>query len=77
MSTLTDSPKSTIFRGGEIVISMESGAVIRFPAACNSRRAQGTPDQLSRIELSPYGIHWPDLDEDLSIRGILAGDFGQ
>ena len=25
----------------------------------------------------PFGLHWPDLDEDLSIRGILAGDFGQ
>jgi hypothetical protein len=32
---------------------------------------------LANIELSPFGLHWPDLDEDLSIRGILAGDYGQ
>jgi hypothetical protein len=25
----------------------------------------------SKIELSPLGIHWPDLDEDLSIAGLL------
>jgi hypothetical protein len=32
---------------------------------------------LSRIEISPYGVHWPDLDEDLSFRGLLRGDHGQ
>jgi len=25
------------------------------------------------FELSPFGIHWPDLDEDLSIEGMLKG----
>lgn len=25
----------------------------------------------------PYGLHWPDLDEDLSFKGLLAGDYGQ
>ena len=28
-------------------------------------------------EISPFGLHWPDLDEDLSFRGILLGDHGQ
>lgn len=56
---------------------MQSGAEIRFLAARNPRLAQGTPQQLNRMELSPFGIHWPDLDEDLSFRGLLAGDFGQ
>jgi hypothetical protein len=77
MSTLTDSAKSAVFRDGEIVISMESGREIRFPIARNPRLARGTPKQLARMELSPYGIHWPDLDEDLSFRGLLAGDYGQ
>jgi hypothetical protein len=27
--------------------------------------------------VSPYGLHWPDLDEDLSSRGLLEGDYGQ
>jgi hypothetical protein len=34
-------------------------------------------EQLNRIEISPFGIHWPELDEDLSFRGLLAGDYGQ
>ena len=77
MSTLTDSARSAVFRDGQIIIAMESGAEIRFPVAQNPRLAHGTAEQLSRIEISPFGIHWPDLDEDLSFRGLLRGDFGQ
>lgn len=29
------------------------------------------------LDQPPFGLHWPDPDEDLSIRGILAGDYGQ
>ena len=27
--------------------------------------------------ISPLGLHWPELDEDLSFRGLLEGDYGQ
>lgn len=58
-------------------MSMESGMEIRFPVAKNPRLARGTPDQLKNIEISPFGLHWPELDEDLSFSGLRAGDFGQ
>jgi len=77
MSTLTDSAKSAVFQDGKIIIAMKSGSKIRFPVASNPRLARGTPKQLAHMELSPYGVHWPDLDEDLSYRGLLAGDYGQ
>ncbi len=77
MSILTDNARSAVFRDGHIVIVMTSGAEIRFPVADNPRLAHGTPEQLGRIEISPYGVHWPDLDEDLSFRGLLNGDHGQ
>ena len=77
MSILTDSAHSAVFRDGNMIITMKSGAEIRFPVAENPRLAHGTAEQLNRIELSPYGIHWPDLDEDLSFRGLLRGDYGQ
>jgi len=51
--------------------------MLRFPTAENPRLARGTPEQLAHIEISPSGLHWPDLDEDLSIRGIAQGDYGQ
>ena len=68
MSVLTDSPRSAVFRDGQIIINMQSGTEIRFPVAENPHLARGTPAQLNHVELSPFGIHWPDLDEDLSFR---------
>ena len=77
MSTLADSVRSACFHEGFIVIAMENGAEMCFPIAENERLANGTPTQLNNIELSPFGLHWPDLDEDLSFRGIADGDYGQ
>ena len=76
-ATLADSAKSVEVRNGEVIVLMQSGAKIRFKASVNPRLAKGSPEQLENLELSPFGIHWPDLDEDLSFRGMLAGDFGQ
>jgi len=77
MSILIDTAHSARFEGGFIVISMQSGAEMRFPVADNPRLAGGTPSQLNHIEMSPFGVHWPDLDEDLSFQGIARGDHGQ
>jgi hypothetical protein len=77
MSTLVDKGKSAFYQEGHIVVSMESGVEIRFPIAGNPRLSHGTPEQLNNIEISPFGLHWPELDEDLSFRGLLEGDYGQ
>lgn len=77
MSTLIDQMKRAVYQDGHIVVIMESDSEIRFPVADNPRLAAGTPLQLSNIEASPFGLHWPDLDEDLSFAGLLQGDYGQ
>jgi len=77
MSTLIDRAISASFVDGFIVIRMENDTEIRFPVSGNPRLAKGTGAQLNNIELSPFGIHWPDLDEDLSFRGLVEGDYGQ
>lgn len=77
MNTLTDAPRTSAVRNGEIVITFESGANLSFPFKDNPRLAAATDKQLRNMELSPFGIHWPDLDEDLSFKGIQSGDFGQ
>ncbi|HTG45487.1 MAG TPA: DUF2442 domain-containing protein [Verrucomicrobiae bacterium] len=76
MSTLFDKPQSARYWDGQVILLMQSGVELRFPTADNPRLAAGTPAQLNNIEVSPFGLHWPDLDEDLSFRGILAGDHG-
>jgi hypothetical protein len=77
MSTLVDTAKTVFYRDGHIVISMDSGVEVRFPVSQNPRLAQGTPQELGNVEISPFGLHWPDLDEDLSFRGLLEGNYGQ
>ncbi|HVU08195.1 MAG TPA: DUF2442 domain-containing protein [Verrucomicrobiae bacterium] len=77
MNTLTDSAVAAVHENGLIVVRMENGEEIRFPVAQNPRLACGTHSQLNQIEISPFGLHWPELDEDLSFRGLLEGDYGQ
>jgi uncharacterized protein DUF2442 len=77
MNTLVDQPVAAFHRNGKIYVTMQSGMEIAFPVRGNPRLEGKSDEQLNRIELSPFGLHWPDLDEDLSIKGILAGNFGQ
>ena len=77
MNTLVDQVKRAVYQDGQIVVIMESAVEIRFTVVGNSRLSHGTPQQLNNIEVSPLGLHWPDLDEDLSFGGLLQGDNGQ
>jgi hypothetical protein len=77
MNSLTDTARSAVHVDGWIMVRMASGVEVRFPVAENPRLAGGTHQQLNRIEVSPFGLHWPDLDEDLSFRGLLEGNHGQ
>jgi hypothetical protein len=77
MNTLVDTAQRAFHLDGQIVIVMASGVELRFPVAKNPRLSHATPAQLDYIELSSLGLHWPDLDEDLSFRGLLDGNFGQ
>jgi hypothetical protein len=62
-----------------VCIRLADEREIRFPSAKNSRLRKATAKQLAHIELicDGTGLHWPDLNEDLSVQGILEGRFGQ
>ena len=63
---------------GWVCLRLEDGREIRFPASKNARLQKARPAQLARVELicGGTGLHWPDLDEDLSVLGILEGRLG-
>jgi hypothetical protein len=63
---------------GFVCIRLEDGREIRFPASKNRRLREATPEHLANIEIicNGTGLHWPNLDEDLSILGILEGRLG-
>ena len=51
------------------------GRTISVPLAWSWRLSEATPDQRSRFEIigSGSGIHWPEVDEDISVEGMLHG----
>jgi hypothetical protein len=71
MNTLIDIPTSARLQNNDIMVGLESGLEFSFPCAAHPRLAAATNEQRSNIELSPMGIHWPDIDEDLSISGLV------
>ena len=77
MTLSVDIAIKAYYKDGYIVISMESGLEIKFPVKNNPRLCVGTIEQLNDIDVSPYGLHWQELDEDLSFQGLLEGDYGQ
>jgi hypothetical protein len=64
--------------GDFVCVRLEDGRDIRFPISANRRLREATPPQRAKIEIicNGTGLHWPDLDEDLSILGILEGRLG-
>ena len=56
-------------------VSLRDGCVITVPMVWYPRLLHATPEQRDRWEVAGggYGIHWPDLDEDLSTEGLLRG----
>ena len=77
MSTSDAKAKRVYYSAPAMVVEMEDGSELRFPVGENPRLSCGTEAQLNNVEISPFGLHWPDLDEDLSIEGILAGRYGK
>lgn len=63
------------FSGGAFRVALDDGRELSVPLAWFPRLLHGTPEQRRRWELIGVGqgIHWPDLDEDISVEGILAG----
>jgi hypothetical protein len=54
-------------------VHLQDGRVIGAPLAWFPRLLAATPAQRAQCELSPMGLHWEALDEDVSVEGLLAG----
>jgi hypothetical protein len=60
---------------GEVMVLRVDGAEHRFPLSkVSPKLLAASPAEREKYEISPsgYGIHWPTLDEDLSIDGLLG-----
>ena len=56
-------------------VDLEDGRTISVPIGWYPRLAYGSPAERANFQVSGagYGIHWPDLDEDIGVEGLLLG----
>ncbi|MEW5886817.1 MAG: DUF2442 domain-containing protein [Pseudomonadota bacterium] len=65
-------------RNKRVQVELANGSWFAFPPTLVQGLAAASVADLSEIEISPLGtgLHWPRLDADLTVQGLLAGAFG-
>lgn len=85
MSTMTDEARLAVepaalrawAEGRTIFVELHDGRLVGFPADRFRILATATDEQLARVqvEVNGYALRWEELDEDITVPGILAGHF--
>ena len=85
MSTIIDEPRVTVepaalrawAEGRTIFVELHDGRIVGFPADRFRILAAATDEQLARVkvEVNGYALRWEELDEDITVPGIVAGRF--
>ncbi len=67
------SAEAVRFEGASMVVDLADGRTLSVPLAWFPRLLAATPEQLRQVRISRRGLHWEELDEDVSVAGLLAG----
>ena len=66
-------PVEVRFDDASMWVELDDGRILGVPLAWFPRLLHSSKAARSQVELSPGGLHWEELDEDISIAGLLAG----
>lgn len=85
MSTIIDEPQLAVepaavrawAEGRTIYVELHDGRIVGFPADRFRILSAATDEELARVkvEVDGYALRWEDLDEDITVPGIVAGRF--
>ena len=67
------SAKAVRFEEDSMGVELSDGRMIGVPYAWFPRLLNATPKQRKAVEIGRFGLHWEDIDEDISVAGLLAG----
>jgi Protein of unknown function (DUF2442) len=70
---MTISATSVRFDDNTMWVDLTDGRTLGVPLAWFPRLLNATAAQRERVDLSRTGLHWEELDEDISIAGLIAG----
>ncbi len=67
------------YENGMICVALSDGREIRFPVYLNKKLRDASAEAAGNIEITcnGTGLNWPELDEDLSVMGIMEGRLGK
>jgi hypothetical protein len=70
---MTISASKVWFDENSMWLDLTDGRTLSVPLAWYPRLMKATPEQRQQVRLSRFGLHWEDLDEDISVQGLLDG----
>ena len=68
---------SVRFDDAKMWVNLNDGRVLGVPLTWFPRLLHGEPALREKCWITPSGIHWDELDEDISIAGLIAGKADQ
>lgn len=71
--TTSPEPVSVRFDEDSFWVELDDGRTLGVPLAWFPRLLHASPEQRAQVELSRAGLHWDEIDEDISVAGLLAG----
>ncbi|MDG2340382.1 MAG: DUF2442 domain-containing protein [Paracoccaceae bacterium] len=71
------SAEAVRFDNARMWVTLTDGREIGVPMTWFPRLHSAPPHAREKVEITPFGLHWPELDEDISIDGLLAGQGDQ
>ena len=75
--SISVSPTHVRFDEDNMWVSLSDGRTLGVPLAWFPRLLHGSRKQRESVRMTTRGLHWEDLDEDISIAGLLAGSIDQ
>lgn len=67
------SPTSAHCDDETLWVNLSDGRTLGVPLVWFPRLLDATPEQRAAVALSPRGLHWEEIDEDVSVVGLIAG----
>jgi hypothetical protein len=66
-------PRAVEVTADDLVVTLADGRKITTPLDWYPRLKRASAHERANFEIMPMGIHWPDIDEDVGIAGMLKG----
>ena len=67
-------PVAALCDDAHLHVTLADGRALSAPLWWYPRLVSATPEDRNDVELSPLGIHWPAIDEDISVASIFRGE---